>query len=137
MSYARLRCRRADRGAAAVEFALVVPLFLLIVFGIIDYGYMLSFRQSISQAASEAARAAAIAPSTSNRQAIAYSSVSDVMGDACNSAYLTCSVTQTAGLLSVTVTSEYGDDPRRLKLLGLGMVLPQQLSYTATAQASQ
>lgn len=137
MSNERLRCRRAETGAAAVEFALVVPLFLLIVFGIIDYGYMLSFRQSISQAAAEGVRAAAVAPTTSNRQAIAYSAVSDVMGDACNSAYLVCSVTQAGGLLSVTVTSRYGADPRRLKLLGLGMVLPQQLSYTATAEASQ
>lgn len=52
----------AARGAAAVEFALIAPLLLLLVFGIIDYGVMLSFRQSVSQSAAEGARAAAVSP---------------------------------------------------------------------------
>ncbi len=51
------RPARRERGAAAVEFALVVPLLLTLVFGIISYGYLLSFRQSLSQAAAEGARA--------------------------------------------------------------------------------
>lgn len=55
---------RGDRGAAAVEFALVAPLLLLIVFAIISYGVMFSFRQGLSQAAAEGARAAALAPAT-------------------------------------------------------------------------
>lgn len=54
--------RRCDRGAAAVEFAIVVPLLCLLIFGIISYGMMLSFRQNLSQAAAEGARAAAVAP---------------------------------------------------------------------------
>lgn len=52
--------RRDERGAAAVEFALVLPILLLLLFGIIAYGYMLSFRGSLSQAAAEGARAAAV-----------------------------------------------------------------------------
>jgi Flp pilus assembly protein TadG len=52
-----------DRGAAMVEFALILPIFVALVFGIISYGYMLSYRQAVSQAASEGARAAAIVPS--------------------------------------------------------------------------
>ena len=55
----RVRPRRADargeRGAVAVEFALVLPLVLVLLFGIIGYGFMLSFRQGISQAAAEGA----------------------------------------------------------------------------------
>jgi Flp pilus assembly protein TadG len=49
---------RLDRGAAALEFAVLVPLALLIVFEIIAWGYMFSFRQALSQAAAEGARAA-------------------------------------------------------------------------------
>lgn len=62
MRGAMLRCRRSDDGAAAVEFALVVPLLCFLLFAIINYGYMLSFRQALSQAAAEGARAAAVAP---------------------------------------------------------------------------
>lgn len=53
--------RRGDRGASAVEFALVMIPLLTLVFGVISYGYMLSFRQALSQGAAEAARAAATA----------------------------------------------------------------------------
>jgi hypothetical protein len=38
----RLRRDRADDGAAAVEFALVLPILVLILFGIIDYGLWFS-----------------------------------------------------------------------------------------------
>ena len=56
----RRRVARQDRGAAAVEFALVVPFLLLLVFATISFGMMLSFRQTLSQAATEGARAAAV-----------------------------------------------------------------------------
>jgi Flp pilus assembly protein TadG len=44
-----------DRGAAAVEFALVFPLLLLIVFGIIDFGRALNTQITLTQAAREGA----------------------------------------------------------------------------------
>jgi Flp pilus assembly protein TadG len=55
------RAAQRDRGAAAVEFALVLPLLLLIIFGIVDFGRMLNAKILISEAAREGARAAAIA----------------------------------------------------------------------------
>ena len=60
MQFLRARRERGSRGAAAVEFALLVPIVLLLLFGIISYGYMLSFRQAMSQGASEGARAGAV-----------------------------------------------------------------------------
>lgn len=50
----------ADRGAAAVEFALVVPVLLLLVFGIIDYGLFLSDNLAVKQGIREAAREAVV-----------------------------------------------------------------------------
>lgn len=49
-----------DRGAAAVEAALVLPLLLLLVFGIIDFGRMLNAQITVTEAAREAARAASL-----------------------------------------------------------------------------
>lgn len=49
--------RRRDRGAAAVEAALVIPLLLLLVFGIIDFGRMLNYQIKVTEAAREGARA--------------------------------------------------------------------------------
>lgn len=45
-----------DRGAAAVEFALLLPVVLLIVFGIIDFGRALNAQITLTQAAREGAR---------------------------------------------------------------------------------
>ena len=49
-----------DRGAVAVEFALLLPVLLLIVFGIIDFGRMLNAQITLTQAAREGARLAAL-----------------------------------------------------------------------------
>lgn len=49
-----------DRGAAAVEFALVLPLLLLLVFGVIDFGRLLHAQVTLTQAAREGGRLAAL-----------------------------------------------------------------------------
>jgi Flp pilus assembly protein TadG len=53
----------ADRGAAAVEFALLLPMLLLLVFGIIDFGRALNAQITLTQAAREGARLAALGQS--------------------------------------------------------------------------
>lgn len=54
------RRRRGDRGAAAVELALVMPILILILFGIINFGALLAQQISISNIAREAARNAVV-----------------------------------------------------------------------------
>ena len=55
------RSRKAhDRGSVAVEFALVLPALLLILFGIIDFGRALNAQISLTGAAREGARLAAV-----------------------------------------------------------------------------
>lgn len=60
---------RDDRGAAAVEMALVLPILLLLVFGIIDFGRMLNTQIQLTEAAREGARAAAIQNTTDAAEA--------------------------------------------------------------------
>jgi Flp pilus assembly protein TadG len=50
------RCATADDGASAVEFALVLPILLLILFGIIDYGLWFEDSISLRQGVRDAAR---------------------------------------------------------------------------------
>jgi Flp pilus assembly protein TadG len=54
--------RRAwrERGAAAVEFALLLPLLMLIICGIIDFGRALNAQITLTQAARQGARLAAL-----------------------------------------------------------------------------
>ena len=58
----RLRSGRGGRdlGAAAVEFALVVPILLLLVMGILDYGRFFFDSVSLRQGAREGARQAVV-----------------------------------------------------------------------------
>lgn len=49
-----------DHGAAAVEFALVVPLLIALLFGIIDYGMWFTDALSARQGVREAARQAVV-----------------------------------------------------------------------------
>ncbi|HEV2888768.1 MAG TPA: TadE/TadG family type IV pilus assembly protein [Frankiaceae bacterium] len=48
--------RGADDGAAAVEFALLFPLFLTLVFGIINMGFAFNQKINMTQASREASR---------------------------------------------------------------------------------
>jgi hypothetical protein len=50
----------SDRGAAAVEFALLLPLLVLLVFGMIDFGRAINAQITITQAAREGARVLAL-----------------------------------------------------------------------------
>ncbi len=52
--------RLRDRGTATVEFAIVVPVLLMLVFGIIDFGRMASYHVRLSAAARAAAQAVAV-----------------------------------------------------------------------------
>lgn len=52
------------RGAAVVEFAVVLPLLLTILFGIIEYGWVFMVRQTLQTAAREGCRIAVLQTTT-------------------------------------------------------------------------
>lgn len=150
--------RRREKGAAAVEFALVAPLFIALVFGIISYGFMMSFRQGISQAAAEGARVFAVAPSgspTTKGEAIAAINRSlSSYGVTCTAAGTltkngnnagTCTVPSTATAcannaaakcVKVTINYSYRANPLIPSFPGLGITLPQNLAYDTTVQVN-
>lgn len=62
-----------DRGSVAVEFALLLPVLLLIIFGVIDFGRAISDQITLTQAAREGARLASLGYSDSAVQSRAQS----------------------------------------------------------------
>lgn len=54
--------RDTERGQAMTEFALIAPLFFLILFGIIQLGFLLGGQNGLTNAAREAARYASTLP---------------------------------------------------------------------------
>jgi Flp pilus assembly protein TadG len=58
------RVRRSRWAAAAVEMAIVTPILLTMLFGIIEYGWVFTVRQALVTAAREGARTAALPGST-------------------------------------------------------------------------
>jgi len=53
-------CRKNRIGAAVVEFAIVVPIFFLFIFGIVEYGRMVMVQQILTNASREGARIAVL-----------------------------------------------------------------------------
>jgi Flp pilus assembly protein TadG len=54
------RFRRATRGQSLVEFALIIPILLLLLMGILDFSRAISAYNSVSNAARSAARVAVV-----------------------------------------------------------------------------
>lgn len=54
------RARREERGAVVVEFALIAPMLLLLVFGLIDFGWMIERGNVINNVTRDAARVASL-----------------------------------------------------------------------------
>lgn len=65
----RIGAVTGDRGAAAVEFALLLPVLLLILFGIVDFGRAFNAQIVLTQAAREGVRAYALTGNTSDGNA--------------------------------------------------------------------
>lgn len=149
---------RDDKGAAALEFALILPILVMLVFGVISFGYMLSFRQAMSQAAAEGGRAAAVKPSgtaSATRITAARAAINDALGSygvSCTSggslthsggASGTCSVTIGActsgpsGAQCAKVTLHYPySDNALIAGLGINAILPDDLEYTTEVRVS-
>jgi Flp pilus assembly protein TadG len=64
------------RGAALIEFAIVLPAFACLLFGVMAYGQYFLLAHSVQQIANDAARATVAGLSAAERQALATSATS-------------------------------------------------------------
>jgi Flp pilus assembly protein TadG len=114
------RVRR--EGAAAVEFALVGPILILLLIGIVVYGGWFLMAQSVQALASEGARAAVGGLDAVERDALARREVTAaVRGVALDPDRTTIEVAEEAGRLRVVVVYDTGDS----LVMALGGMLPR------------
>ncbi len=73
----KFRSHKSQRGAAALEFALVFPVLLLLLIGIVDFGMLMSTQSVVANAAREGARTAAL----SNNETSAKNAVTNAIAD--------------------------------------------------------
>jgi Flp pilus assembly protein TadG len=99
-----------ERGAAATEFALLLPVFLMILFGIIEFGMIMYGREVVTNAAREGARAGIVqGPPKRTAGQITTIANSYLAGTGINQADVTFAAAG-AGLVSpatLTVTATY------------------------------
>lgn len=83
---------RTERGAAAVEFALVVPLLLIVLLAIIDFGWVFNRQLTLTQAAREGARIMAVHHEDPGAAGTAEARISSITGGGVTVTYpSTCS----------------------------------------------
>lgn len=113
-----------------MEFALILPVFLMLVFGIVQYGTIFLLRNQMIEAASDAGRTAATSSTMPEAITTAENAlVGDVVRDSgglisssvgCNTAAMSCTAVQDTSdcnvptgyeCLKVVVTYNYGSHP--------------------------
>jgi Flp pilus assembly protein TadG len=90
LSRGKSRRDNDSRGAVSVEFVLVLPFFLFLIFLLISMSTMFSFRQALSQAADEGARAAAVQPLGTSDSVRASDAIAAINGTLDAQADVTC-----------------------------------------------
>ncbi len=105
------------KGIAAVEFALVAPVFFLLLFALIELGRMMMVQQSLTNAAREGCRTAILATTTSSSdvEAAVRNYLQSVMSNASNVGEVRVTVPAVAATtasgtdLTVAVEVDYTD----------------------------
>ena len=135
-----------DAGVAVVEMALVGTLLVFLLFGIVVFGYLMSFRQSMTQAAAEATRAGAVAPAGgTNAQVAARNAATQAVsafGQTCGSGGMTCDVpvpapcvnNTAATCITVTLTFDYVHHKLLPDIPLIGQFIPETFESKSVAE---
>ncbi|MBN3849062.1 pilus assembly protein [Paraburkholderia sp. Ac-20342] len=146
MQAANASRQRAQRGATAVEFALVFPLFFLVLYAIVTYSLIFVAQQNLTLAASEGARAAlnwqtnvSMATALTNRGNAACAAAKLVVQPLvnamqCAATNASCGTGNAMTCITVSLTYNYTSNPLVPPLPLLNLAMPTTLSGNATVQ---
>lgn len=121
--------RRTERGAAAVEFALVAPLLFALIMGIVEFGVAINYKSQLNNATSVAARDYGIFRDKTKAEAIINGAatasgvsaktivyaVEGGVGTECNEANVGLPISITVTLKRTTLTKILGSTPLSYK----------------------
>lgn len=135
------RAARSRRGAAAVEFALLLPLFVTIIFGIFDYGLAMFRKMELVAAARSGAQMAILNPTdtTAITSATISSAETDISSsDVSTSTSCECQDGTTDGLSGCTGTCNDGSDTRTILTVSISedfvlKLFPGTIAITGSA----
>jgi Flp pilus assembly protein TadG len=101
------RIAKEEKGQSLVEFALLLPVLMLIILGIIEFGFMFNAKITLNSAAREGARVYAV----SKDEAEVNQAVNDTLGylgsgDSIVKTYKDLDATSGIKMASVTITKE-------------------------------
>jgi Flp pilus assembly protein TadG len=141
---AHVRARLKDeRGVAALEFAIVAQLLMLLLYGMLSYGFVFALDHNLSQASAEAARATISQPTTStDAQLISYA-VTTARNELSftqaktyanvTAEVITCPSDSSLRCIHVTITYDYSSHPL-IPMAFLGGLLPSTVSSDSTVE---
>jgi Flp pilus assembly protein TadG len=101
----RIRFRDSRRGSAAIEFALVGPMLIMLLAGMVVYGGWFWLAQSVQSLATESARAAMGGLDDAERRTLAMAFVTQeaARGSALDPTLIVTTVTSDANTIRVTI----------------------------------
>jgi len=132
------RNRRGHRGIAAVEMALLLPLLLMLVFGMIEYGSLFWRSQQVATAARNGARRGVMSGATATDVTTSVDQTMLQSGMGTTNYTVTCTPPNPATLatgasFTVKVTVPYAD----IKLTGFPVPTPTQVARSVTMAKEQ
>ena len=107
------RCARSRRGSNAVEFALILPILITLLAGIVEWGWTLNQQMMVVQAAREGARAGVSTPRDDDPETAAQARVVQSLND--------MGLNGSAATVTVTIVGAYPDE-----LLQVNLALPHE-----------
>ena len=133
-----------ENGVEMLEFALVIPIFIFVLYGLIAFGMVLSAKQTVTNAAAEGARAAvgATTDPVGTARAKVKAEMSSFSGyDVTDpnqffGQVLGCPSDAAHQCITVTVTYPYASKPLVPPAPGLGLITPSKLTSTAVVEVS-
>ncbi|MBR8312076.1 pilus assembly protein [Burkholderia dolosa] len=135
---------RWQRGATAVEFAIVFPLFFTVFYAILSFGMIFLIQQSLAAAASEGARAGlTYAPSLAARMTNAQTAAQNVLGwlnintPQVSAPQCSYDTSNPPALYCLTVTVSYSPEAWVSTMPFVGTIVTRPLTSTAVVQIPQ